>query len=145
MTDEHSQVKRDILQTQNKQYATKTMVLEDMWCTVFTFAWHSVYVLGQISPYLLSHFNVIAILWPRDDKRQWESQLVITVLVWSTLGWFNKKNVTCNNKAFIKTHSDCRWLMIEGFSFAGFSMWSAIMLVKVTGPLAVSALHTSHL
>ena len=30
MTDEHSQVKRDILQTQNKQYATKTMVLEDM-------------------------------------------------------------------------------------------------------------------
>jgi hypothetical protein len=30
MTDEHSQVERDILQIQNKQYTTKTMVLEDM-------------------------------------------------------------------------------------------------------------------
>jgi len=30
MTDEHSQVETDILQTQNKQYTTKTMVLEDM-------------------------------------------------------------------------------------------------------------------
>jgi hypothetical protein len=29
-----------------------------VWCDVFTFAWHSVYVLQQISPYLLSHVNV---------------------------------------------------------------------------------------
>jgi len=45
MKDEHSQVETDKLQTQNKQYTTKTMVLEDMLCAVFTFAWHSVYVL----------------------------------------------------------------------------------------------------
>jgi hypothetical protein len=30
MTDEHSQVETGILQTQSKQYTTKTMVLEDM-------------------------------------------------------------------------------------------------------------------
>jgi len=59
MTDEHSQVEIDILQTQKKQYTTKTMVLEDMCCAVFTFAWHSVYALGQISPHLLSHIHVI--------------------------------------------------------------------------------------
>jgi len=59
MTDEHSQVEIDILQTERKQYTTKTMVLEDMCCGVFTFAWHSVCVLGQISPYLLSHIHVI--------------------------------------------------------------------------------------
>jgi len=45
MTDEHSQVEIDILQTEKKkQYTTKTTVLEDMCCAVFTSAWHSVCV-----------------------------------------------------------------------------------------------------
>jgi len=84
-----------------------------MCCAVFTFAWHSVCVLGQISPYLLSHIHVITNMWPSDDEWQWELQLVISVIVWSILCWFNQKKATWNNKVFIKKHSDCQWLMIE--------------------------------